>query len=125
MPAKPYIRGYLELRVRRQITGYLRHAVLDHLKRDDHVGRRVELRGDFRRASDAPRSDLSYARHRHDDLLDRPAYDERHRLRRQRPGVRNDDDARELQGRIDAARQCEPGDRAADDEGHGQKTDRA
>ncbi len=92
---------------------------------DDHVGRRIELRRDLRRAADALRPHAAHARHRHDDLLDRPRHDERHRLRRQRARVRDDDDARELQRRVDAARQRERGDGAADDEGRRQQPDRA
>ena len=85
----------------------------------------IELRRDFRRAADALRPDSTHAGHRHDDLLDRPGHDQRHRLRRQCSRVRDDDDARELQRRIDAAGQGERGDRPADDESRRQQNDRA
>ena len=42
-----------QLGVGRQLAADLRDAVLHLLQRDDHVGRRVELRGDLGRAADA------------------------------------------------------------------------
>ena len=63
--------------------------------------------------------------HGHHDLLDRPRDDQRHRLRRQRSRVRDDDDAGKLQRRVDGARQRSRGNRAADHERRGQQPDRA
>src|SRR6185436_9249551 len=59
-------------------------------------------------------SDAPDPGHRHDHLLDRAGDDQRHRLRRQRARVRDDDDAGELQRRVDAAGQAIGGDDAAD-----------
>ena len=84
---------------------------------------RIELGGDFRRTADALRADAPHARDGHDDLFDRPGHDERHRLRRKRSGVRNDDDAGKLQRRVDGARQREGGKTAADHQRHRHERD--
>src|SRR6185503_3949582 len=102
------------LGVARQLAGDLGDAVLHHLQRHHHVGRGRELRRDLRRAADAARADAPDPGHRHDHLLDRAGDDQRHRLRRQRARVRDDDDAGKLQRRVDAAGQAIGGDDAAD-----------
>ena len=62
------------------------------------------------------RAHAADARHLHHRLLDRPRHRQHHRLRRQRAAVGDDDDARKLERRIDAAGQRERGDRAGDDQ---------
>jgi hypothetical protein len=106
-----------EVQLRGQRAADLGDVILHLLERDDHVGRRVELSGDLGRAAKAARPHPPDARHFHDRLLDRPRDRQHHRLRRRRPGVRDRHDARELQRRIDAARQGE----AAHDAGHGEE----
>ena len=94
-----------EIEVERKVAANLGDAVLHHLQRDDRVGARLELRGDLRGAAERPRPDAADARHFHDRLLERARDRQRHRSRGRAAGVRDDDDARELERRIDAARQ--------------------
>ena len=96
-----------QLGVGGQFAANLRDPVLHLLQRDDHVGGGIELRGDFGGAADASRPHAADAGHLHHRLLDRPRDRQHHRLRRQRAALGDDDDAGELERRIDAARQRE------------------
>ena len=101
-------------------------AVLHLLQRHDHVGRRIELRRDLGGAADAARAHAADAGHFHHRLLDRP-----------RDGRASStaaaacrscamiDDARELERRIDAARQRGGAMAAGDDERDGMRRGRA
>ena len=63
--------------------------------------------------------------HFHDGLLERSRDGQHHRPRRRAARVRDDDDARELERRIDAARQRLVGERAGHDQEGRQQEDRA
>ena len=74
------------------------------LQRDDHVGRRLELRGDFGRAAEGRGAHAANDRHFHHRLLERAGDRHHHGACRQGAAVADDDDARKLEPRIDAAR---------------------
>ena len=95
-----------------RLAADLGDAVLHHLQRDDGVGARLELRRNLGRAAKRPRSHAPDARHLHDRLFERAGHGQRHRAGGRAARVRDDDDARKLEGRIDAARQAHVGDRA-------------
>ena len=98
-----------QIEIRRHLGPRLADPVLHLLQRDHHVGGRIELRRDLRGAAKRARAHAADAGHFHDRLLDRPRHGEHHRIGRRHAGVRDDDDARELQRRIDVARQREAG----------------
>ena len=66
---------------------------------------RLELRGDLGRAAERRRPHAADARHFHDRLLERPRHRQHHGARGQRAAMADDDDAREFQAWIDAARE--------------------
>ena len=101
-----------EVEIRRQLAADLGDMTLRLLQRHDHVGGRLELRGDLGRAAERRRADAPDARHFHQRLFERARHRQHHRPRRQRAAVADGDDARKDQRRIDVARQGEAGDQA-------------
>ena len=68
-----------ELGVGRKVAADLRHPVLQLLQGHDHIGRRIELSGNLRGASDALRAHTPDAGHFERRLFERPRHDEHHR----------------------------------------------
>jgi hypothetical protein len=96
-----------EIEILRERAARFRDPSLRLLQRQDHVGGRVELRRDLRRAAERRRAHAPDARHFEQRLLDRAGHGQHHRLRGNGAAVADDDDAREDQRRIDVARELE------------------
>ncbi len=87
-----------DLEIRRQRTADLGDAALRLLQRHDHIGRRLELARDLRRAAEGLRAYAADAGHFHERLFEGPRDAEHHRARGGRPAVPDDDHAPRLRG---------------------------
>ena len=101
-----------EIGLRGKLAACLRDPALGLLHRDRHVGGGIELRGDLAGAPERGGSHAADAGHLHHRLLERARDSEHHRACGRRAGMRDDHEARELQGRVDVARQRSAGDEA-------------
>jgi len=108
---------------RREGAARLAHARLRELERAPHVGAGREQQRDLDGAADRARANALDAEHRRERHLERPPDRRLRQLGRRVAAARDDDDAREVDLGVDAARHASREQGAAHGEAHGDHPD--